>query len=104
MEMNYLTLRPLLMEVEGPGARITFLTTTNRQTLSNKDSLVTRNVSLFVRLQTHPMLLLPIELFFPIFIQNLHSFSSFIFFIIFYFNNILLTILFFSHAEVKTKT
>lgn len=65
MEMTYFTLHPLLVQIEGPGTRITFLTTTHRQTLGNKDALVTRNVFLFARLQTLPMRLLPIKLFFP---------------------------------------
>lgn len=81
--MNYFSLHPLLMEVEGPGPRITFLTPTHRQTLGNKDALVTRNVFLFARLQTLPMRLLSIKLFFPIFIQNLHRFSFFLFLLFF---------------------
>lgn len=81
--MNYFSLHPLLVEVEWPGPRITLLTTNHRQTLDNKNAVVTRNVFLFAGLQTFPVLLVgKNKLFFPIvnscFFQNLHSFSFFI--------------------------
>lgn len=72
--MNSLTFHPLLVEVEWPGARITFATTKHRQTLDNKDTLVTmlgsRHVLCYLLREINPFsTLLSVAFFF----QNLHS-------------------------------